>query len=118
MAFSDEFEGFYENCLAELKSRENFSESWIPQLDRYVTITAKLAKLNSELVDEEVAVKHTNKAGHENEASSPKWRMFIYLNKEANALAKDLGLTPATAPKAVAKKKEKGVFDLGMRVAK
>lgn len=118
MAFGDEFEGFYETCLAELKSRENFSESWLPQLERYVTITATLAKLNSELADEAMTIKHTNKAEKTNEVSSPKWRMFIYLNKEANQLAKDLGLTPATAPKTASKKKENKGFELGMRVAK
>lgn len=117
MAFGEEFEGFYETCLTELKSRENFSESWLPQLERYVTITATLAKLNSELVNESMTVKHTNKAEKTNEVSSPKWRMFICLNKEANALAKELGLTPSTAPKSSKKEKVKG-FELGMRVAK
>ena len=117
MAFTGEFEGFYNDCLSELKARDNFSEAWIPQLERYVTLTAKLAKLNSDLVDEEIVVDHTNKADHKNQVSSPKWRMFIYLNKEANALAKELGLSPSTAPKG-GRKKEKTTFDLGMRVAK
>jgi hypothetical protein len=118
MAFSDEFEGFYNDCLAELKARDNYSPTWIPQLDRYVTMVSKLAKLNSEIIDEEVVINHTNKADHTNKATSPKWRMFILLNKEANQLAGELGLSPASAPK-ITKKPEKKSFDLSpMKVAK
>lgn len=116
--FGSEFDRFYRDCLAELKARENYTDAWLPQLDRFVTLTAKLAELNTSLVDEEIVVEHTNKAKAKNQATSPKWRMFIYLNKEANQLAKDLGLSPTSAPKTSLKKKEKTGFDLGMRVAK
>jgi len=110
MAFSKEFNEFYDDCLTQLKARSNYSDAFIPMLERYVTITDKLNKLNTEIVDEEVTVNHTNKANKTNSATSPKWRMFLLLNKEANALAKDLGLTPGTAP-AIIKKEKKG-FDL------
>jgi hypothetical protein len=117
VSFDADFEVFYDDCLKELKGRANYSDAFIPMLEMYVTITAKLATLNSEIVDEEIVVDHTNKAKQTNSVSSPKWRMFLLLNKEANALAKDLGLSPTTAPAAAVKKK-KG-FDLGseMKVA-
>ncbi len=116
--FDAEFEAFYDTCLAELKGRGNFTEAFVPILERYVTITAKLSKLNSEIIDEEVTVEHTNKADHKNQATSPKWRMFLALNKEALALADKLKLSPATAPAESGVKKKKG-FDLSgkMKVA-
>lgn len=109
--FSGDFEGFYRECLKELKSRSNWTEAFIPQLERYVMITAKLNELHEELMGEEVVVDHTNKADHTNKVTSPKWRMFLELNREANALAKDLKLSPATAPVPVERKKKS--FDLG-----
>ena len=116
--FSDDFEGFYDKCLAELKARGNYSEAFIPMLERYVTITAKLSKLNSEIVDEEVTVDHTNKAGKTNQVTSPAWRMFLALNREAVMLADKLKLSPATAPVESDKKKDKKGFELGkMKVA-
>src|SRR5690349_15590707 len=115
--FDAEFEVFYNKCLADLKSRPNYSDSFLPILERYVTITAKLSKLNSEIVDEEITVQHTNKAGKTNEASSPAWRMFLALNREAVMLADKLKLSPATAPVSEKDGKKKG-FELGkMKVA-
>lgn len=115
--FDAEFDEFYSKCLAELKARPNWSEAFIPQLERFVTITAKLSKLNSELVNEEISVEHTNKAGHKNEATSPKWRMFLALDDQANKLAVHLKLSAATAP--VKEQKGKKGFDLSnsMKVA-
>jgi hypothetical protein len=117
--FDAEFDDFYNQCLAELRGRSNYSEAFIPILERYVTITAKLSKLNSEIVDEEVTVQHTNKADHTNQATSPKWRMFLALNREACMLADKLKLSPATAPSEAGKNKPKKGFNLGgeMKVA-
>lgn len=118
MRFSAEFDDFYNKCLAELKGRSNFTEAFIPMLERYVTITAALSNLNNEIVDEKLTTEHTNKAEKTNEVSSPKWRMFLALNREAQALAKDLELSPATAP--VTKSQRPKGFDLSgdkMKVA-
>jgi hypothetical protein len=109
--FPEEFEAFYNECLSDLKARDNFSESFIPMLERYVTLTALLSKLNAEIVDEQVVVEHTNKANNKNQASSPKLRMFLALDSQANALARELKLSPATAPVVTKKDKKKG-FDL------
>jgi hypothetical protein len=115
--FNAEFEGFYNTCLAELKARPNYTEAWIPQLERFVTITAKLVELNAEIVDTEVEVDHTNKAGKTNKVTSPAWRMFIALDSQANALADKLKLSPHTAP-AGTKKPEKKGFDLAPMTVK
>ncbi len=96
--FDAEFDDFYNKCLAELKGRPNYTDAFLPVLDRYVTITSKLAQLNTAIVDEEITVSHTNKANNTNQATSPKWRMFLALNKEALALADQLKLTPKSAP--------------------
>jgi len=116
--FDAEFDDFYNTCLAQLKARPNYTDAFIPMLERYVTITSKLTKLNSEIIDEEVTVEHTNKANATNTASSPKLRMFLMLNREANQLAKELELSPATAPVGGKNEKKKG-FDLDnkMKVA-
>jgi hypothetical protein len=112
-----EFDEFYNTCLKELKARPNFTDAFLPILERYVTITVALQKLNSDIVDEEFTVDHTNKAKATNKATSPAWRMFLMLNREANALAKQLELSPDNAP-ASGLKKKKG-FDLGeMKVTK
>lgn len=118
MKFDTEFDDFYRDCLAELRGRENYTDAFLPLLERYVTITATLSKLNAEIIDESITISHTNKAKKKNQVTSPKWRMFIMLNREANALAKDLKLSPISAPPAVVKEKKKG-FDLSpMKVAK
>jgi hypothetical protein len=115
---NEEFEAFYDQCLAELKSRPNFSEAYLPMLERYVLISMKAAKLGTDIVDDEVTVDHTNKVKATNQATSPKWRMFILLNKEASALARELKLSPVSAPPKAAAKKEKKGFDLKMKVAR
>lgn len=110
---------FYILCLKELMSRPDWSEAYIPLLERYVTITNKLTKLNTDIIDKDVIVEHTNKAGHTNDATAPDWRMFIMLNREANALAKELKLSPISAPVGMGKTDKKKGFDLGktMKVA-
>lgn len=100
---------FYTKCLSELRSRDNYTDAFLPLLDRYVTLTIKLSELNTEIVDEVVVVQHTNKASKTNDATSPKWRMFLSLNIEANKLARQLRLCPDSAPKSLAKEKPKGV---------
>jgi hypothetical protein len=118
MRFDAEFEGFYNDCLAELKGRGNYTPAFIPLLERYVTITAKLAQLNATIVDEEITVEHTNKAKEKNQVTSPAWRMFIALNREAVMLADKLKLSPATAPVSENKGKKKGFNLTGeMKVA-
>lgn len=119
MAFSKEFEGFYDECLAELKSRNDYTDAYLPILERYVLVTMKAATVGSEIAEEEVVVEHTNKAKQTNTASSPKLRMFFELNNHANILANQLRLSPNSAPPNSAKKKEKKGFDLGgkMKIA-
>lgn len=116
MRFSAEFDDFYNKCLKELRARPNWTEAFIPMLDRYVMLTAKLNQLNEKLVDQAVIHEHTNKADKTNTVSNPEWRMFLALNKEANALAKDLELSPSTAP--VLQSKEKKGFNLKEPVMK
>lgn len=110
-----EFEGkkkdFYDKCLTDLKSRANYSDSWLPILEQYVFNIMEAAKLMKEIENESVDVEHTNKAGHTNKMSSPKWRMYFELTRSAAALAKDLQLNPSTAPVNPTKTKKKG-FDL------
>lgn len=115
--FDAEFDDFYNKCLAELKARPNYTDAFVPILERYVTITSKLAKLNSEIIDEELTIDHTNKAQKTNQVSNPAWRMFLALDDQASKLAAQLKLSPATAP--VSEKKGKKGFDLGnnMKVA-
>ncbi len=110
---------FYNTCLAELKERPNYTDAFLPMLERYVTITATLSKLNSDIVDQSLTVDHTNKAEKTNKVSNPNWRMFLALNQEANKLAKQLGLCPESAPKKLDKKSKKKGFDLSpMKIAK
>ncbi len=119
MNFSKEYLDFYELCLHELKSRKGYTDAYLPMLERYVLITMKVAEVGEEIVDEEVIVKHTNKAKETNDASSPKLRMFILLSQQASLLAKDLKLSPIAAPAIASKKKaEKGfTTDSKMKVA-
>ena len=119
MDLKAEFGDFYDKCLSDLKARGNYSETFLPLLDRYVTLTAMLVKLNLAIVDDEIAIEHVNRAGHKNEVTSPKWRMFLHLNKEANMLARELGLSPSTAP-VKDHKAAIGVFDLSdnLKIAK
>lgn len=119
MAFNKEFEAFYDQCLTELKSRNDYTDAYLPILERYVLVTMKAASVGAEIVEEEVVVDHTNKAKQTNQASSPKLRMFFELNNHANILATQLRLSPNSAPPNSAKKKEKKGFDLtgNMKVA-
>jgi hypothetical protein len=118
MEKDDEYQEFYDACLKALKAHGNFNESYLPMLDRYVFITMKVAQLGAEIAEEEVVVEHTNKAEKTNTVTSPKWRMFMALDMQANLLAKNLRLSPATAPKSVKKMKAKGFDTEGkMKVA-
>jgi len=65
---------------------------------QYVFKIEAAEKLMEEIRSEAVEVSHTNKAGHTNRATAPKWRMFLELSKAAQSLAKDLQLNPASAP--------------------
>ncbi len=98
MRFDAEFDDFYQKCLKELMARSNWSESFIPMLERYVTLTSTLQTLNEEIVNEKLTTEHTNRAEKTNKVTNPAWRMFLNLNREANELAKHLELSPATAP--------------------
>lgn len=118
MAKQAKIDDFYGQCLSELKARANWSESFIPILDRYVIITNKLSDLTAQIVDEQITVEHTNKNSHTNKATSPHWRMFLLLNREATLLGNELKLTPKSAPILEVKEKKKG-FELGeMKVTK
>lgn len=114
MCFSAEFDDFYNKCLEELQGRDNYSDTVIPQLERFVLVTMKCQKLGTEIADEDVTVEHTNKVNAKNKVTSPVWRMFLELNREANALAKELKLSPVNAPTTT--KKKKGGFDLGNKM--
>ena len=117
MDFEGEFEAFYDECLAELKGRDDWTEAYLPMLERYVFITMKANKLGADIAQEEVTVSHTNKANATNQVTSPKWRMFLLLGKESSALARELRLSPVNAPTGSRRKEKKG-FDTGMKVNK
>jgi deoxyadenosine/deoxycytidine kinase len=103
-----EFDDFYLKCLKELKARENYTDAFLPMLDRFVMLTIKLSKLNSAIVDKEVIQDHTNKAEKTNKVSDAEWRMYLALNQEACKLARYLRLSPENAPIKVTKEKPKG----------
>jgi hypothetical protein len=117
MDFEREYVAFYDECLSELKSRDDFSDAYIPMLRRFVFITIQANKLGADIAQEEVTVSHTNKVGATNQATSPKWRMYLLLGKESSALARELRLSPVNAP-AGSRKREKKGFDTGMKVNK
>lgn len=117
MDLDDDLKVFYDSCLADLKSQGNYSDSFLPMLQRYVTLTAMLRKLNVGIVEEEMVIDYVNKAGHKNEMTSPKWRMFLMLNKEATALARELRLSPISAPVQVKEEEDEG-FDTSLKIAK
>lgn len=115
MRFDTDFEELYAELLKELKGRPNWSQGFEPILKQYVFKLQAAEKVMDEINSEAVAVEHTNKAGHTNKATSPKWRMFLELTRSAAALAKDLQLNPATSPEK-SKKKMKGL-EAKMKVA-
>lgn len=112
-----EFEGkwgiFYKKCLKTLESRIAFDESCLPLLERYVFVNRKMEDVQDKMAGQDATVEHTNNDGHKNMASNPLMRVFVILNKESLALAKELQLTPAsmktTAP---IKRDKKKTFDL------
>jgi hypothetical protein len=118
MEFDGKMALFYKTCLQELKSREDWTEAYLPMLERFVFMTQQAAKVGDEIAEEAVTVKHTNRAEKTNEVSSPKWRMYLLLDKQVNALAKDLRLSPVNSPDKGEKPKEKKGFDTSMKVAK
>ena len=118
MKFSGEFGTFYRKCLAELKGRPDFTEAYVPMLERFVFITMKAAKLGEDIEDEEVTIEHTNKADRTNEVTSPKWRMYLLLDKQSNALARELRLSPINAPVVAEKEEEDEGFDTVLKVSK
>ncbi len=119
-----EFEGkwalFYKNCLKTLESRDGFDESYLPLLERYTFCNKKIAEVSDDIAREEASIKQTNTKDHTNEVSNPKMRIFVLLNKESLALAKELQLTPASLKNKVTQSKEKKGFNLDkpMRIAK
>lgn len=101
------YQAFFDKCKADLESMYNYTESFLPLLHRYVMLTATLDKLQEEIQNESVAVEHTNRSNKTNTVTSPKWRIFLSLNREALALAKQLRLSPDSAPYGVFGEKEK-----------
>lgn len=110
-----EFEGkwlvLYEKCLNQLRSRTDFNEECEEMLCDYVFLTKRIAELRNEMSDAAPTVKHTNKADRTNDVSNPLVRVFVILNKERLALAKELQLTPASTKgvKKVEAEQPKGV---------
>ena len=120
MEFEGKWATFYKKCLSILETRDGFNDSYLPLLERYVFVTQKMAKVSDEIYSEETTIKQTNTKDHTNEVSNPKMRIFVLLNKESLALAKELQLTPASLKNKVTATKEKKGFNLDkpMRIAK
>jgi hypothetical protein len=117
MEKDDEFNEFYDACLRALKAQGAWHDAYIPMLERYVFVTMKAASLGAAIADEEVIVEHTNKAEKKNMVTSPKWRMFLALDMQANLLAKNLKLSPSTSAKYRTKKNKGFDTDGKMKVA-
>ena len=118
MKFRKNWLQFYNDCLDVLKDRPGFNEPVIPILERYVFASMKASQMADEIAQEPLTVKHTNNKSKTNEASSPKARMFVFFSREAAALAKELGLSPAAARMMkVDKPKTKTVFNCTSRNA-
>ena len=108
---------FKKTCLDILGEGTEYS---LPMLDRFVFATFEAQRLQNEIADDAAAtIKHTNKAGHTNEASSPKVRMWVLYSQEANKLGQLLGLIPTAKVGRPAKIEKKKGFDLSnkMKVA-
>ncbi len=120
MEFEGKWATFYKKCLSVLETREGFNDSYVPLLERYVFVTQKMSVVADEMAIAETTIKQTNTQNHTNEVSNPMMRIFVLLNKESLALAKELQLTPASlkAKLQPAKEKPKGfVLDNKMKAA-
>lgn len=83
---------FREICLERLGEETEYS---LPMLERFIFATYEAKRLQEAIEQESAAtIQHTNKAGHTNEASSPKVRMWVVYSQEANKLGQLLGLIP------------------------
>lgn len=120
MEFDGKWAIFYKKCLSVIETREGFNDSYLPLLERYVFVTQKMAKVADEMAEAETTIKQTNTKDHTNEVSNPMMRIFVLLNKESLALAKELQLTPAslkTKPKSKEETKKGFKLDGKMKVA-
>jgi len=107
----------YEECLSQLKIRHSDTNHYLIPLKMYVRALVKADKLLSEILNEDATIQHTNKAGHTNDASSPKVRMWALFNEQSMKLGKDLGLNlhQSKAGRPAKKKKD---FGSAMKIAK
>lgn len=112
MEFDGKWAIFYQKCLKTLESRDGFNDSYLPLLERYVFVTQKMASVADSIATEEATISQTNTKDHTNEVSNPKMRIFVLLNKESLALAKELQLTPAAMKVKPKAKEEKKGFNL------
>ena len=110
----------YRECLQILQARHGDAKYYLVPLRAYVKATIKAETLLDQVLSDEATIQHTNKAGHTNNASNPKVRMWALFNEQAMKLGKDLGLNLHQGKVGrPAKSKEKKGFDLGpMKVAK
>jgi len=100
----------YNECLEQLKARHGDTKHYLIPLKMYCRSLVKADKLLAEILDEDTTIQHTNKAGHTNDASSPKVRMWALFNEQSMKLGKDLGLNlhQGKAGRPAKKKKEFG----------
>lgn len=120
MEFQGKWAIYYKQCLRTLESRAGFDESYTTLLERYVFVNMKLSDISERMYVAEATITHVNNKDKTNEASNPLMRVFVILNKESLALAKELQLTPASLKgKATVTKEKKGFnLDKPMRIAK
>jgi hypothetical protein len=98
-------------CVERIGEDKEYSSL---MLDRFVFASFEAERLQGEIeADQRSTIKHTNKAGHTNEASSPKVRMWVLYSQEANKLGQLLGLVPTAKVGRPSKSenKTKGGFD-------
>ena len=114
-----EKEDFRRVCLERLGEDTEYS---LPMLERFIFATYEAKRLQEEIEGGQATIQHTNKAGHTNEASSPKVRMWLVYSQEANKLGQLLGLIPTgkVGRPSKSESKAKGGFDTTtpMKVAK
>lgn len=108
LAFND----FYKICLAELKSRQNYTEAYLPQLERFVMLTIKTEQVATEILKEDLVSTYTNRGKQKNKVVNPKIRIFFELNRECNALAGALCLSPYHNKGGASKAKVEKKFNL------